>query len=107
VSAREPVEVQGGLRASLSLLRRNRDFRRLYVASLISLGGDWFLLVALFGLVLHFTDSAIAVALVIAVQDLMYFLLSPIAGVLADRIDRRRLMVAADLPGPWCASGSC
>jgi len=97
VSAREPVEVQGGLRASLSLLRRNRDFRRLYVASLISLGGDWFLLVALFGLVLHFTDSAIAVALVIAVQDLMYFLLSPIAGVLADRIDRRRLMVAADL----------
>jgi MFS family permease len=97
VSAREPVEVQGGLRASLSLLRRNRDFRRLYVASLISLGGDWFLLVALFGLVLHFTGSAIAVALVLAVQDLMYFLLSPIAGILADRIDRRRLMVAADL----------
>ena len=97
MSAREPVEVQGGLRASLSLLRRNRDFRRLYVASLISLGGDWFLLVALFGLVLHFTGSAIAVALVLAVQDLMYFLLSPIAGILADRIDRRRLMVAADL----------
>ena len=67
MSAREPVDVQGGLRASLSLLRRNRDFRRLYVASLISLGGDWFLLVALFGLVIHFTDSAIAVALVIAV----------------------------------------
>jgi MFS family permease len=97
VSAREPVDVQGGLRASLSLLRRNRDFRRLYVASLISLGGDWFLLVALFGLVIHFTDSAIAVALVIAVEDLMYFLVSPVAGVLADRIDRRRLMVGADL----------
>ncbi|HEY6678814.1 MAG TPA: MFS transporter [Actinomycetota bacterium] len=97
MSAREPVDVQGGLRASLSLLRRNRDFRRLYVASLISLGGDWFLLVALFGLVIHFTDSAIAVALVIAVEDLMYFLLSPVAGVLADRIDRRRLMVGADL----------
>jgi MFS family permease len=97
VSEREPVDVQGGFRASLSLLRRNRDFRRLYVASLISLGGDWFLLVALFGLVLHFSGSAIAVALVIAVEDLMYFLLSPVAGVLADRIDRRRLMVAADL----------
>jgi len=67
------------------------------VASLISLGGDWFLLVALFGLVIQFTDSAIAVALVIAVEDLMYFLLSPVAGVLADRIDRRRLMVGADL----------
>ena len=67
------------------------------MASLISLGGDWFLLVALFGLVLHFSGSAIAVALVIAVEDLMYFLLSPVAGVLADRIDRRRLMVGADL----------
>ena len=67
------------------------------MASVISLGGDWFLLVALFGLVLHFTNSAIAVALVLAVEDLMYFLLSPVAGVLADRIDRRRLMVGADL----------
>lgn len=97
VSTREPLESEGGLRASLSLLRRNRDFRRLYVASLISLGGDWFLLVALFGLVLRLTDSAIAVALVLAAQDLTYVLLSPIGGVLADRIDRRRLMVASDL----------
>jgi hypothetical protein len=39
---------EGGLRASVSLLRRNRDFRRVYLSSVISLGGDWFLLVALF-----------------------------------------------------------
>jgi MFS family permease len=105
VSAREPVEVQGGVRASISLIRRNRDFRRLYAASLISLGGDWFLLVALFGLVLHFTDSALAVALVLAVEDLMYFLLSPVAGVLADRIDRRRLMVGADVARAFLCLG--
>jgi MFS family permease len=91
------MESVGGFRASLSLLRRNRDFRRLYVASLISLGGDWFLLVALFGLVLHLTGSALAVGLVLGVQDLTYFLLSPVGGVLADRVDRRRLMVLADL----------
>jgi MFS family permease len=97
VSTREPVESLSGFRASLSLIRRNRDFRRLYVASLISLGGDWFLLVALFGLVLQLTGSALAVGLVLAVQDLTYFLLSPVGGVLADRVDRRRLMVVADL----------
>jgi MFS family permease len=88
---------QGGFRASVSLLRRNRDFRRLYVASMISLGGDWFLLVALFGLVLRLTGSAVAVAVVLAAQDLTYFVMSPAAGVLADRLDRRRLMVTADL----------
>ena len=51
---------EGGLRASVSLLRRNREFRRLYLASMISLGGDWFLLVALFGLVLSLTGSPLA-----------------------------------------------
>jgi MFS family permease len=88
---------EGGVRASVSLLRRNREFRRLYLASMISLGGDWFLLVALFGLVLDLTGSAVAVALLLAVQDLTYFFCSPAAGVLADRLDRRRLMVVADL----------
>jgi len=85
------------VRASISLLRRNRDFRRLYLASMISLGGDWFLLVALFGVVLDLTGSAVAVALLLAVQDLTYFVFSPAAGALADRLDRRKLMVAADL----------
>ena len=46
---REPIENQGGFRAAVSLLRHNRNFRRLYLASVISLGGDWFLLVAGFG----------------------------------------------------------
>jgi MFS family permease len=88
---------EGGVRASFSLLRRNRDFRHLYLASMISLGGDWFLLVALFGLVLDLTGSAVAVALLLGVQDLTYFFCSPAAGVLADRLDRRILMVCADL----------
>jgi hypothetical protein len=47
-----PRTREGGIRASLSPLRRNRDFRRAYLSSLISLGDDRFLLVALFGLVL-------------------------------------------------------
>jgi MFS family permease len=88
----------GGVRASWALLRSNRDFRRVYLASLVSLGGDWFLLVALFGLVLDLTDnSPIAVAVLLAVQDLPLFLLAPAAGALIDRVDRRKLMVVCDL----------
>jgi hypothetical protein len=40
------------------LLRTNRDFRLLYAGTLISLGGDWFLTVALLDLVLQLTGSA-------------------------------------------------
>ncbi|MGZ5213963.1 MAG: MFS transporter [Actinomycetota bacterium] len=92
-----PRTPDGGVRASFSLLRRNRDFRKVYLASAISLGGDWFLLVALFGLVLELTDSALAVAFLLAAQDLTYFVVSPFTGVLADRLDRKRLMVISDV----------
>ena len=78
------------------LLRRNRAFRRLYVAQLISFAGDWFATVALLGLVLEMTGSAAAASLVIVLQTGGFALASPIAGVLADRLDRRQLMVAAD-----------
>ena len=97
MSSREPIEELGGLRAAFSLLRRNGDFRKLYLASLISLGGDWFLLVALFGLALDLTGSAISVAVLIAVQEIPFFLMSPIGGVITDRLDRKRLMVICDV----------
>ncbi|MBA3690274.1 MAG: MFS transporter [Actinobacteria bacterium] len=93
----EPRTASVGARASLELLRRNPDFRRLYFAQLISFGGDWFMTVALFGLVHMLTGSAIFVALTITVPQLAFFLLSPVGGALADRLDRRRLMIVADL----------
>lgn len=97
MASREPVQELGGVRAALSLLRRNPDFRKLYLASMISLGGDWFLLVALFGLALELTGSAVSVAVLIVAQEIPFGLTSLVGGVLADRFDRRRLMVACDL----------
>ena len=88
---------QGAFRASLGLVSHNRDFRRVYAASLISLGGDWFLTVALFSLVLKYNGSGFAVGLIIAVQDLAFFAASPLAGALADRLNRRTLMIVTDL----------
>jgi MFS family permease len=86
-----------GFRAGFSLLRGNRDFRRLFLASVISLGGDWFLFVAITGLILETTGRAIDVGLAILAQQAAFFLSSPFAGVLADRLDRRKLMIGCDL----------
>jgi MFS family permease len=79
------------------LLRDNRDFRLLYFATLISLGGDWFLTVALLDLVLQLTGSATLASLVLLCQTLPIFLVTPHAGHLIDRLDRRKLMMAVDL----------
>jgi predicted MFS family arabinose efflux permease len=88
---------RAGLRASLSLLRRNRDFRALFFASVISLGGDWFLWVAINSLIYEATGKALYIGLAILAQEFAFFLASPIGGVLADRIDRRKLMIVCDL----------
>ena len=85
------------VRPYLDLLRRNRSFSRLYTAQLISFAGDWFATVAILGLTLDLTGSPAVASLVIVVQTGAFAIASPIAGVLADRYDRRRLMVLADL----------
>ena len=64
---------------------------------MISLGGDWFLFVALGGLLLEATGKATAVGIMIFAQEVPVFLATPWAGWLADRLDRRRLMIACDL----------
>ncbi|HYC87886.1 MAG TPA: MFS transporter [Thermoanaerobaculia bacterium] len=79
------------------LLRDNRDFRLLYFGTLISLGGDWFLTVALLDLVLQLTGSATLASLILLCQTLPIFLFTPHAGHVIDRVDRRRLMIAVDL----------
>jgi len=79
------------------LLRDNREFRLLYAGSLISLGGDWFLTVALLDLVLQLTGSATLASLMLLCQTLPIFLVTPIAGRAVDRMDRRKLMIVVDL----------
>ncbi|HEY6140578.1 MAG TPA: MFS transporter [Thermoanaerobaculia bacterium] len=81
----------------LRLLRTNRDFRLLYTGTLISLGGDWFLTVALLDLVLQLTGSATLASLMLLCQSLPIFIFTPIAGHIVDRVDRRKLMVLVDL----------
>jgi MFS family permease len=86
-----------GRSASLDLLRHNRDFRRLYVAQLISFAGDWFLFVALAGLVFDLTGSPALVAMIIVANTIPFALMSFLVGSLADRLDRKWLMIGADV----------
>ncbi|MEO8549644.1 MAG: MFS transporter [Kofleriaceae bacterium] len=80
-----------------ALLARNRDFRRLFLASVVSLAGDWFSFVAVASLVTELTGRRGAPAYVYAATVIPVFLASPIAGTIADRFDRRRTLVIADL----------
>jgi len=81
----------------ISLLRRNRDFRGLFFAQIVSFAGDWFATVAMLGLVIDRTGSEAAASAVFVVQTLPAFLLTPLAGPAADRFDRRTLMVVVSL----------
>ena len=93
-----PPPPRPGLRHSLSLLARNPAFARLYAATLVSFMGDWFALIAVLGRVNDLTGgSAPLVTLVMVTQMVSIAVFSPLGGSLADRFDRRRLMVVADL----------
>ena len=83
--------------AYLSLLKRNRNFRLLYTGQTISQLGDWFNTVAVYSLLLDLTGSARAVALMLIAQMLPFGIVGPLAGVVVDRLNRRRIMIAADV----------
>jgi MFS family permease len=81
----------------LELLRRNRDFRLLWAGQVISQLGDWFDTIALFTLVLRLTGSGRAVGLVLVARFLPSVVLGPLSGVVADRFNRRHIMIASDV----------
>jgi MFS family permease len=89
----------------VQVLRRNRDFRLLYLAQVVSYLGDWFATVALIGLILDRTDSELLAAAVFVGQVLPGLLATPLAGPAADRADRRRLVIAMSCAQALAASG--
>lgn len=80
-----------------SLLRRNPGFGRLWAAAGVSLVGDWLSFVAVAALALQSGDGAFGLAVVFAAHALPAALLAPFAGAIVDGMDRRRVLVAADL----------
>ncbi len=84
--------------ATGALLRGNRAYRRLWAAQAVSLTGDWFTLIALSVLVSRDSGgSGLAVSGLALAQMVPWVLVGPWSGVLADRFDRKRLLMASDL----------
>jgi MFS family permease len=80
-----------------TLVRENRNFRLLWLGQIVSLFGDWFNLIASAALVSQLTESGLAVGGLFVLRMLAPFLISPFAGVAADRYNRKRLLILADL----------
>lgn len=81
----------------LSLLRRNRNFRNLWFARVVSNLGDWFNLLASATLIATLSGAGTAISFLFLARFLPLFLMSPFAGVLADRFERRNLLVWTDV----------
>jgi len=85
------------LSAYVRLVRHNRNFRCLWLAQIVSEIGDWFYTLAIYSLLLQLTGRASSVALALVVQVLPQTLIGPAAGVINDRVRRKRVMITADL----------
>jgi len=85
------------MRATWRILAWRRDLRLVLSAGIISLTGDWILTIGLIYRVYAVTGSTVASALTMASSFAPQVLLGAVAGVFADRWDRKRTMIAADL----------
>ena len=83
-------------------LLRNGPLTRLFVGEFVSSIGDWLYLVALVVLVYQETQNAVVLGIVGAARMLPYILLSIPAGIIADRFDRRLVLLTSDLARAAC-----
>jgi MFS family permease len=85
------------MQAFLTLLRENRNYRYTWIGQIISEIGDHFNTIAVFSLALKYTGSGKVVGGVLLARGLAVVTAGPVAGVLLDRADRKRLMLGSDL----------
>lgn len=81
----------------LELLRRNKDFRQVWLGQVVSQMGDWFNTIAIYSIVLKLTGSGRAVGLVLVARFLPTVVVGPLSGVIADRFSRRTIMIVSDV----------
>jgi len=81
----------------IELLRTNRNYRYTWTGQIVSEIGDHFNNIAVFSLALGHTGSGLVVTGVMLSRAVPAIMAGPIAGVVLDRFDRRRIMIASDL----------
>src|SRR5262249_19384758 len=85
------------LTSYVRLVRHNRNFRRLWLAAIVREDRGRVLPLSIYTLLLQLTGRASAVALALVLQVLPQTFAGPTAGVVNDRLKRKRVMIAADL----------
>ncbi|TVQ01481.1 MAG: MFS transporter [Balneolaceae bacterium] len=84
-------------RPYIDLVKTNSNYRRLWLAQIVSNFGDWFGLLAVYAIIQKYSGSELLLGLIIVVKMLSLALSSPIAGFITDRFNRRHLMILSDV----------
>jgi len=79
------------------LVKTNRNYRRFWLAAFVSMFGEWFNTIALFVIILKYTDSELLLGILMAVRMGSFALMQPLFGLLADRVNRKKLMIITNL----------
>ena len=90
------------------LLKGNANFRRLWMGQVVSEIGDWLNNIAVLALAIQAAGAGRegrALAIYAIARHLPLFLFGPVAGVVVDRAERRRVMIAADIGRALLAFG--
>lgn len=83
----------GALRRQMFSSLGNPNYRRYFAGQSISMTGTWVQRVAQSWLVFQITGSATQIGIVVGLQSLPMLILGPYGGVVADRVDKRKLMM--------------
>ena len=86
-----------GNNAYVRLVRENKTYRQFWLAAFISMFGEWFNTIALFLLILKYTDSELLLGILMAVRMGCFALMQPFFGLLADRVNRKKLMIITNI----------
>ncbi|MYF99099.1 MFS transporter [Candidatus Poribacteria bacterium] len=79
------------------ILQTNPNFRWLWSGQVVSLLGDWFNLIASAILILNLTKSGLALGVLFTIRMLSPFFVAPLAGICADRYNRKHILIATDI----------
>ena len=99
-SSTKPAEEQRDIGKPVGyfeLLRQNPNFRWLWGGQIVSLLGDWFNLIASAILIAELTDSGLALGILFTIRMLAPFVVAPLAGIFADKYNRKHLLIITDL----------
>jgi MFS family permease len=91
--------------AFAGLLKGNANYRHTWMGQVVSEVGDHFNNIAVFSLALESTKSGLVVSGIMLSRAIPAVLAGPLAGVLLDRMDRKRIMIASDLVRAVVAAG--